>query len=308
MLHTIGTLLRNRNFILMLGIAAGMLLGDGVAFLKDFTPYIIGSILAVAVASFNFRDFFPIKKSLVPVGITILANYVFYSALIILLSVLLIDNPAYRLGFVVIAATPPAIAIIPFTINLKGDSTFSIIGIIGGNVAGILFSPAIMLLFGGDNSISPMAIIDLILKMLVAPLIVSRLLRLKPVYGIIEKHRGVMIDWGFFLVAMTVIGISRDLLIHNTMDAVLPLAILLFMMFGLGTILQKILKRKGTSPARIISNQLILTIKNAGFASVMAINLFSDPKVVLPAAILSVLLPVYYLVLSNMKLSERLRN
>lgn len=308
MLHTIGTLLRNRNFILMLGIAAGMLLGDGVAFLKDFTPYIIGSILAVAVASFNFRDFFPIKKSLVPVGITILANYVFYSALIMLLSVLLIDNPAYRLGFVVIAATPPAIAIIPFTINLKGDSTFSIIGIIGGNVAGILFSPAIMLLFGGDNSISPMAIIDLILKMLVAPLIVSRLLRLKPVYGIIEKHRGVMIDWGFFLVAMTVIGISRDLLIHNTMDAVLPLAILLFMMFGLGTILQKILKRKGTSPTLIISNQLILTIKNAGFASVMAINLFPDPKVVLPAAILSVLLPVYYLVLSNMKLSERLRN
>lgn len=308
MLHTIGTLLRNRNFILMLGIAAGMLLGDGVAFLKDFTPYIIGSILAVAVASFNFKDFLPLRKSLIPVGITILANYVFYSALIMLLSVLLIDNPAYRLGFVVIAATPPAIAIIPFTINLKGDSTFSIIGIIGGNVAGILFSPAIMLLFGGDNSISPMAIIDLILKMLVAPLIVSRLLRLKPVYGIIEKHRGVMIDWGFFLVAMTVIGISRDLLIHNTMDAVLPLAILLFMMFGLGTILQKILKRKGTTPARIISNQLILTIKNAGFASVMAINLFPDPKVVLPAAILSVLLPVYYLVLSNMKLSERLRN
>jgi BASS family bile acid:Na+ symporter len=304
---SIYNLLTNRNFILIVGLAAGLIFGDGVAFLKDYTPYILGTILAVSVSGFSFKDLLPVKKSLVPIGVTILVNYFIYGAIILGLAALLTNNPAFWLGFVVIAATPPAIAVIPFSINLKGDANFSIIGIVGGNVAGIVLAPLTLMLFAGDASISPVAMLDLILKILVIPILASRLLRWKKIYGFVEKQRGIIIDYLFLLVAMTVIGISRNLFIHHTTEALIPFGIMLFMMFGMGYLLQVILNAMKITPQLIISNKLILVMKNAGFASVMAISLFDNPQVVLPAAILSVLLPVYYLVQSNLNLLGTLK-
>ncbi|MDZ7775340.1 MAG: hypothetical protein U5L09_06830 [Bacteroidales bacterium] len=303
-----GNLLTNRNFILIIGLAAGLLLGDKVAFLKEFTPYLIGLILAVSISGFDFKAFIPFRKSIIPIGVTILINYFVYGAVLLTLAGLLTNNEAYWMGFVVIAATPPAIAVIPFSINLRGNANFSIIGIVGGNVAGIILAPLIMMLFAGDNTISILAMLELITKVLIVPILVSRLLRLtKPVFAFVENHRGVIIDYGFLFVAMTVIGVSRSMLLQHPVEAILPLAIMVFMMFGMGYILQVILNAFRIAPQLIISNKLILVMKNAGFASVMALSLFDNPRVVLPAAILSILLPVYYLVQSNLNLLSTLK-
>lgn len=307
-MQNIKDLFFNRNFILILGLALGMILGSGVSFLKPLTPYIIGLILAISISGFRFRDFLPLKQSLRPIGITILVNYFIYGAVLLGLASLLINNEAYWMGFIVIAATPPAIAVIPFSINLKGDSAFSIKGIVGANIAGILISPLIMMLFASQAGVSTMAMLELIMKILVLPVILSRVIRyIKPVFRFVDKQRSVLIDYGFLFVAMTVIGVSRDLLLHNTINALIPLGILLFMMFGLGYLIQVILNAFRIAPALIISNKLIMVMKNAGFASVLALSLFENPQVVLPSAFLSVLLPVYYLVQSNMNLLSMLK-
>jgi len=298
----------NRNFILILGLAFGMIFGNNISFLKPFTPYILGLILAISISGFRFREFLPLKQSLLPVGVTILVNYLIYGAILLSLASLLITNEAYWWGFIVIAATPPAIAVIPFSINLKGDAGFSIKGIVGANVAGIVISPVIMMIFANQAGVGTMAMLDLILKILVLPVILSRVIRyVKPLFRFVEKQRSVLIDYGFLFVAMTVIGVSRDLLLSNTVNALIPLGIMIFMMFGLGYLLQVILNAFRISPPLIISNKLILVMKNAGFASVLALNLFENPQVVLPAAFLSVLLPVYYLVQSNLNLLSMLK-
>lgn len=304
---TIGKLFTNRNLILSLGVLAGLLLGEDVAFLKNYTVYILGAILAISVSSFRFSDLLPLRKSLIPVGVTVLVNYIIYGAVLLTLATLFVNNHAFWIGFVVIAATPPAIAVIPFSINLKGDARFSIIGIFGGNVAGIFLAPLIMLLFVGGDAISPVAVLELILKVLAGPIIISRLLRFKPVYGFIEKRRSVLIDYGFLIVAMTVIGVSREMLFTHTLEALIPFTIILFMLFGMGYLFQIILNALHIDPHLIISNKLILVMKNAGFASVVALNLFSNDQVVLPAAILSVMLPIYYIVQSNINLFGTLK-
>ncbi|MCF8338736.1 MAG: hypothetical protein K9I74_12235 [Bacteroidales bacterium] len=304
---TLEKLLTSRNFILVLGITLGLIFGEEVAFLENYTPYIIGAILAVSISSLRFRELLPLKKNLKPIGVTVLVNYFIYGAIVLTLANLFISSEAFKLGFVVIAATPPAIAVIPFSINLKGDAQFSIVGIVGGNIAGIVLAPVIIMIFSAQGAIDPMAVVTLILKMLAVPMLVSRLLRIKPVHGFIEKHRSILIDYGFLLVAMTVIGITRSLLFNNTLEAIIPFLIVVFMMFGLGYLFQVYLNARRIDPHLIISNKLILVMKNAGFASVMAMGLFEDPHVVLPSAILSVMLPVYYLVQSNIDLLNNLK-
>ena len=52
----------------------------------------------------------------------------------------LITNDAFRSGFFILAAVPPAVAVIPFTLFVKGDSAFSG-GTIGAYLGALVMSP-----------------------------------------------------------------------------------------------------------------------------------------------------------------------
>ncbi|MBU2650159.1 MAG: bile acid:sodium symporter [Bacteroidetes bacterium] len=291
----ITSLLTNRNLIFLAGIAAGFLLGDKTAFLKDSTTYIIGFILAVATSGFRFRSLVPVVRNVGPVTSCVFLNYIVFGGLMLLLAWLTGATGAVWTGYVVIAATPPAIAIIPFTFNLKGDTRYSISGVFGGNLLGIVLTPLIFLIFMGDSVVSPYSLLLILVKMLIIPLAVSRVFRWKKLYPFIDKNRGILIDYGFLVVAMTVIGLSRNIIFGNPYCVLMPLSIFVFLMFILGNLFKWWLSRVNPDREIVMSLYLMLTIKNAGFAAVVAINLFPDLMVTLPPAILSVLLPLFYI-------------
>ena len=226
-------------------------------------------------------------------------HYLVYGTLLLTMSWLFTDNPDLWIGFVVIAATPPAIAIIPFSFNLKGDTNFSIIGVFGGNLLGILITPLIFLLFSGKGLIDPLALIRILFTMLIVPLFISRIFRHEKIYAAIEKARGTVIDYGFFFVAVTIIGLSRDLLFNYPGLILIPAMILFFVQFVMASLFKLSMRKIIPDKKRTMSLSLMLTVKNAGFAAVVAIALFEEPKVFLPAAILSVLMPLFYIYESN---------
>jgi len=47
-----------------------------------------------------------------------------FAGVTLTLSLLLVGDPALRTGFVLLVAVPPAVAVIPFTLFLKGNTTF----------------------------------------------------------------------------------------------------------------------------------------------------------------------------------------
>jgi BASS family bile acid:Na+ symporter len=299
-LSSFATLLTNRNFILTLGIGLGFLLGPRTIIFKDLTPYIIGFILAISLSSFSFHSLKPLKKNIRPVLVCIILNYLVYGTILLVMVRLFTDNPDLWTGFVVIAATPPAIAIIPFSFNLDGDTHFSIIGVFGGNLLGIVITPLIFFLFSGAGLLDPIALIKILVTMLIVPLIVSRAFRHRRIYPYMEKFRGNLIDYGFFMVAMTVIGLSRDLLFSFPGMILIPALILFFVKFVMASLFKLGMRNFIADKKRTISLSLMLTVKNAGFAAVVAISLFDEPKVFLPAAILSVMMPLFYIYESNM--------
>jgi len=293
-------LLTNRNFILILGIGLGFLIGPRTIVLKEFTPYIIGFILAISLSSFSFRNLLPLTKGINPVLVCILTNYLIFGALLLVPAWFLTDNQGIWIGYVVIAATPPAIAIIPFSFNLNGDTNYSILGVFGGNMMGILITPLIFFLFLGNGLIDPMALVKILLTMLIIPLFVSRLFRHRLIYPVIDSFRGTIIDYGFFLITLTIIGLSRDLLFQYPGMIMVPALIFLFIQFLIGSLFKVYMKKRMADKKRIMSLSLMLTVKNAGFAAVVAISLFDDPMIFLPAAILSVMMPLFYIYESNM--------
>lgn len=288
------SILLNRNFILPLGILTGMLLGDRTALFKEATVYIIGAVLAVSMADFKFQSFLPLQKQLRPVLGTVFLNYLLFNALLLGLVWWLIPDPSYRAGFVVIAATPPAIAIIPFAMNLGGDANFTIPGVVGGNVLGIFLTPLVLMLFLGPGLVGSYDVLQLVFRMLIVPLFVSRILTLPRIKPLVLRYRGRWVDLGYFIVATTVIGLGRDLLLDDPVGIVLPLLILGGMMFGVSALLERFWVARKVALRQIISLKMMFALKNAGFAAVMAMSLFENRQVALPAALLSILLTLYY--------------
>jgi BASS family bile acid:Na+ symporter len=82
-------------------------------------------------------------------------NYLILGSLLLGLNALLIQDEALRAGFVIIAAVPPAVAVIPFTFFLNGDEKHSLLGTIGAYLGALIIMPLVALTFLGPGPRPP---------------------------------------------------------------------------------------------------------------------------------------------------------
>ncbi|MFC1903974.1 hypothetical protein ACFLW9_03735 [Chloroflexota bacterium] len=124
---TIGKLFRNRNFILTLAIVLGLTLGKPAAnWAQPLVLPALALVMTLSATSITSRDFTSLKKMPRPIIISLLMNYVVMGGITLLLAKWLIDDPELWTGFVIVAAVPPAVAVVPFTHILGGRCTIFI--------------------------------------------------------------------------------------------------------------------------------------------------------------------------------------
>ncbi|RLD41537.1 MAG: hypothetical protein DRI86_13190 [Bacteroidetes bacterium] len=93
----------------------------------------------------------------------IFLNYlVFGSALLFVASIFFDTSSDLFIGFVIIAANPPGVAIIPFSVKLNGNLNYSIVGVFGAFLASIVLTPAIIELFVGEGGVDSMQFLQLL--------------------------------------------------------------------------------------------------------------------------------------------------
>ena len=127
--------------------------------------------------------------------------------------------------------------------------------------------------------------------------IVSRSLLHAKVYPIVEKIRGRLVEFGFAIIIYTAVGLNSDVLFAN-FDVLFSIsAVLIFSIFGLGSLHRIIAKRFNINRQVIISQNLLLTVKSAGFSASTALAIFGK-EASLPAAIYSIIGLIYLLYLS----------
>jgi BASS family bile acid:Na+ symporter len=295
----------NRNFILVFAVILGMVLGDYAIYLKDYTIYVLAITMIFSTTGIDSKALLPIKNLFKPMLVGTFLNYFVFGAVVLVLAWLLMPSKELFLGFVVIVAAPPGVAVIPFTGILKGDIEYSILGVFGAFLASIAIAPAIIELFAKNADVSSWSLFILMIKLVLVPLILSRLLLIKPVFKYVAKIRGKVVDWGFAIIIFTAVGMNRDVFFSNPVVLLLSTIVLLATTFGIGTIFELSAKKMGIKPGRSITQVLLLTIKSSGFSVVTALTLFGK-EAAIPSAILAVIVLLYLLFLSiRMEIKER---
>lgn len=296
-MNLIISILKNRNTLLVAAIVFALIWGDIAHNFKSYTFYILAIVLSFSTSGIILSDISSKKEILKSMSLGLSLNYLLFAAILLPVAYFLSPSKEIFWGFVVIAATPPGVAIIPFSIMLNGKLEQSTLAVLGGFLASIFMAPFIIKVFTGNDNLQILPLIISMIKIIIIPILVSRLLLLKPFKSITIKYRGKIVNWGFALIIFIAVGINRQVFLSN-FDTLFSVSLILFIsMFVLGQVYDYILKKLKINTETRISHNLILTLKSSGFSVVTALQLFNE-TVVIPSAVMSVFVLLYLLFLT----------
>lgn len=290
-------LIKNRNFILILAVVLGLLIGDTAHSLKSLTTFILALVMTFSMTNLRTSGLMPSWGLVKTMLMGALLNFVIYGTILIALASWLIEDKIILYGFIVIATTPPGVAIVPFSHILKGDLEYSIKGVLGAFVFAVFVTPFAVSWLTGNEGISSGNLFILMVKTIVVPLFISRLLLTKPLFKVVDRVRGKIVDWGFALLIFIAVGLNRHVFFGEPALLLKIALILVIVHFVLGLLYEKLALRLIKDKARVLSQNLLVTIKSSGFSVVTSLTLFGQ-EAAIPTALLAIFVLCYLLFLS----------
>lgn len=279
-------LIRNTSLIFLLSIILGLAFPSPAEHMEGLiTPALLLMMsFSLTEIDLQVRE---IKGIIRPAMVGFALNYGLLSGLILLLSSTL-DDSALRYGFVVMAAVPPAVAVMPMTRLLHGDVWLSLYGEVVSYLAALILMPGIIFLFTSEAGVSLSYVVEIAMLMIFLPALASRYLRrlkLDPVLPI---------NLGFLVVTYTVIGLNSDAILGGVTDVAV---IALTRTFVVGTTVYLVSLMAGISSPQRISYTLFSSYKNLGLAAAVAVVLFG-PQAGVPAAVCILAETGFYILLA----------
>lgn len=269
-------LLGNRDFLFISAIVLGIAVGWLSRWTQPLTLPALAVAMTVSTTQVESSALRPSSKLVRPVLLSVALNYILQGAAILIPARVLVAERDLWIGFVMTAAAPPGAAIIPFSYVLGGDTAFALVGSVGAYLAALAIVPAMTLLLVGESIGEPARFITILFQLIVLPLVLSRLLLADPVRPIVERWRGKIINWAFFLVIFTIIGLNQQVFLRQPQVVILISAITMVRSFGLGFVLEKVLRRMQVDRPTRMTYLLMSTLKNGGFAAGTALALFGE--------------------------------
>lgn len=283
---------RNRDFILILSVFCGLLLGQGAAWTKPLVLPALAVVMTLSTMGVKGDALRSGQGWWRPVLSGLLLNYVMLGGVLLGLSSFMISEAAIRDGFVLLVAVPPAIAVIPFTDFLKGNTAFSLLGTVACYLGALVITPLISLAFLGTGFIEPWSLIMVIAELILVPLILSRILLWSSLGRRLDPVKGTITNWSFFLVMYTIVGFNREFFFTRPLILLPVVVIAVASTFILGGLIEKVGRFMNIDRPTLTSLVLLGTLKNYGIDGGLALTLFSR-KTALPAAVSSVFMIVY---------------
>ncbi len=285
-------LLRNRNSIFLLALGMGLLLPQAVPVTRHLILPALALAMALSSMEIESAIFRRPRSALYPAMLGIVMSYIILGNVIIGVATLMISDEMIWTGFVLLAAVPPAVAVIPFSGFLKGNGVLSLFGTVGAYLGGLAIMPLIAFTLLRSQSFDPFKLVMITLELIVLPLAVSRLLLRNGWKERIAPYGGTVTNWSFFIVLYALVGLNRDLILGET-TTLLPVASIAFIsMFILGFLIDWISGLFHIPRETRTSLVLLGTLKNQGLAGGLALTFFS-PEAALPAAVTTMIMIVY---------------
>ena len=284
--------LGHRNFILPLAFILGFTFPQLAQRTKSLTIPALVLVMTISIAQIPTREIIKWKSLARPLAIGILFNYLFLTSLLLMFTYWCNFSEPIRIGMILVAAAPPGIAVLPFTSLLAGNSILSLFATFGTYLSSIFIMPGLIWLLTGTETFPMSKLVITLVELIVLPTILSRFLLFKGFYQKIIPWKGIIVNWGFFVVFFVVIGLNQKNILEQP-EILIKIFLIAFVSTFLGFILLNIiLKKKGINQKELISMTLLGTFKNSGFAAAIALTLF-DKTTSMPGAIISAVYALY---------------
>jgi BASS family bile acid:Na+ symporter len=292
-------ILFNRNIIFLLALTSGLI----VPYAAPVTRHLVLPALALAMALSMMDitgDLFLHPRALFfPALLGIIMSYIILGNIIIGISALVIRDEMLWTGFVLLAAAPPAVAVIPFSGFLRGNGPLSLIGTVAAYLGALVIIPLISFTLLGAAAFDPYKLLLIALELILLPLAVSRLLITRKWNKRIESSRGAITNWSFFVVLYTMIGLNRDIVLIHTTTLLPVVLVTVITMFILGFLIDWVCHLLQIPTETRTSLVLLGTLKNQGLAGGLALTLFGQ-EASLPAAV-STIVMIFYVIWLDFK-------
>lgn len=298
-------MLRNRNFIFLLAMATGLVFPQAAVRLEPLILPVLALIMTLAATNISDDFFKSVRSVRTPSLAGIVLCYLISGGLTLAMSSLMIARESIWIGFVLVALVPPAVAVIPFTSILDGNTAFTLAGTAAAYLAGLLIMPvALLMLLGTDFQAAPKLMLILVL-LIALPLLLSRILIRTGIRDRVAPYQGAIVNWGFFVVLHILIGVNRDTIFSDPLVLIPVAAILFLTTFVLGFVIEWIGRRFAVSEKNLVSLVLLGTMKNQAIAGGLAVTLFSR-EAALPAATANIFLILFFIRLDIRRNKRRL--
>ena len=286
------SLLRNQNFILFFALFCGLLFGGVAEHTRALVLPALGLVMTLSCMGVSSEIFRSPRSLLRPILVGIVMNYFVLGGTLLLLNYFLISDPEISAGFVLLAAVPPAVAVIPFSTMFHGNLNFAMLAAIGAYLSGLLITPGIAVFFLGSSFVRPLKLLLVLVELILLPLIGSRFLLKSSLAGWLNRYRGDLVNWTFFLVIYTLVGINRRVFFEQPLT-IMPIAfIVLLTTFGLGWLIEKVARAAGISEPTTVSLVLLGTLKNYGTAAGLGLVIYGK-QATLPATVGTIAMILY---------------
>ncbi|MDQ5985740.1 MAG: hypothetical protein CSYNP_01456 [Syntrophus sp. SKADARSKE-3] len=289
-------LLRNRNFIFVLAVFCGIAGYHGADWTEPLVIPMLAIVMTISALGIPNDAFRPFRHLIVPALKGVLMSYAVSATVILLLSAALIQDESLWKGFVLVAAVPPAVAVIPFVEFLEGNRSLALLGTAGAYLAALAIMPMLTVGLIGETLLDIGKLITVMTFLIIIPLVISRFLLWKGWHKLFRRPSGLITNWSFFIVLYTIVGLNRTALVSNP-RAIFPVILISFTtLFVTGYAIEKIAKFYRIPQETITALNLLGTLKNYGLSGGLALA-FINREAALPSAIGTIFLILYVIYL-----------
>ena len=269
--------LQSYGAMMLLGLVLGLLSGGFPAYTKEISMASLAVLMTLSLSNIRIEE----AKGREHAEHALRALIVNYGLLTVaILGIGMLFPEKYRWGWILMAAAPSAISVVPFTTILSGRTTKALFATATNYIAALALMPLLTLALIG-SAVSTTSLIYSLVLLIALPMLASRgVTRL----NVKKRTNTAMINISFAVLIFAVTGANREAFVGDLWIVIAVSLGGLARTFGTGLGTEVVLKRLGVERSTRVTYVLFASYKNLGLTATLAIALF-EPVVAVPATI-----------------------
>jgi BASS family bile acid:Na+ symporter len=273
----VGAIIESSSLSMIASLSLGLAVGGFPYFTKEISMAALAVLMTLSLSTVSITGVRG-RDQAAHAAKALVLNYVLLTGVILLLGLFFSDE--LWPGWVLMAAAPSAVSVVPFTTMLGGRTTSALYSTAVIYLAALIVMPLMCIALIG-SSVSVSGLVTSLLLLIALPMAISR-----PVSKLrLDKRvNTILMNISFAVVIFAVTGANRDAFFGQP-ELVLAISLACFIRtFGVGIAAEYSLRFAGLQKTDRISYVLFASYKNLALTATLAIALF-EPVAAVPATI-----------------------